>query len=112
MNKKERIGKAKDCFQADKQGKYDELHVTSDGQCFGSDHVAFEHQKTVDKTEKVIKVKRDDISEERLSAAEVIDLIAHADSAEELEALVKGDDRKTVKEAAENRLELLNKDQD
>lgn len=45
MNKNERISAAQECFEANKHLK--SVHVTSDGQCFSSENLAFEHQRSI-----------------------------------------------------------------
>jgi len=50
-----------------------------------------------------LKVERDD----RMKASEVIELIKECESEEEVKTLVDGDNRKTVIEAAENRIKEL-----
>lgn len=110
MDNSKKIEAAKECFGADVKGQYEELHVCSDLQCFGSDHDAHEHQKGLDKKIKPFTVKREDISLEKEyaeNAKNTIISIKAATTVEAVDAIVGDDDRSTVLAAAEAQIKSL-----
>ncbi|MEA4981414.1 MAG: hypothetical protein VB066_01725 [Paludibacter sp.] len=112
LSKDEQIAVAKDILK-----RYPEAHkvvVASDGQAFISDRgdaAAKNHSKNnaYGKELKLETFTRDELEAkvELKKAKEVIALIEVAETVEAVEALVAGDERATVKDAAVKRIETL-----
>ena len=112
LSKDEQIAIAKDILK--RYPKAQKVIVASDGQAFiadESDNAAKNHARNnaYGKELKLETFTRDELEAkvELKKAKEVIALIEAAETVEAVEALVAGDERSTVKEAAAKRIETL-----
>lgn len=90
----------------DMNPKLKSYHQTSDGEKFYMDHDAKTHARSLE-DDSITEVKRP-VKVVKLSAEERIEAISTMETVAEVEAALKGETAKTVKEAGEARIVELN----